>query len=210
MNRKEQKDVPPKHISEKIEIKKIIPDANFPRRDEGRDSDVGMNIELIGRTKNRSDDVFGDINEFRTGLGITPPDGHYIEIHAADDLHLNGYMLASGVKIINPGSTEEVIVPLYKFKDVEDLELPFIGVKIIVKPAVYAHPKSVKSMPSRTDMEFAGTPFEGYGMGPGMYIQNPGSAAYAGDMGAYQQQVSAYGKGTRRPVAAPPRSNHMF
>lgn len=210
---REKKDPGPKHIEGKISFCKLLPNAENPYKE--RPSDVGLDVTLIGRTDNRSEDDTGEVNCFRTGIALTPPKGYYIEMVARSSLHKHGYMLATGTSIIDPEYTGELIVPLYKYKEAEDLELPFRAVQLLVKPAVYAHISMVKSL-GETDRGVMGFGSSGFA-GPssmnqraGAYIQDPMQAGYSGDMQGYQAQVQGYGRGVPRPHAAKPQSNHFF
>ena len=203
---------PVTHIKEKILIQKLRPEAILPYKE--RDSDIGYDITLIGRTENRAEDDMGAVGNFRTGLALTPPKGYFIEMVARSSLHKHGYMLATGVSIIDPEYTGELIVPLYKFKEnAEDLEMPFRAVQLIVRPAIYAYLSMTKTL-ARTGRGAQGFGSTGYmpaGSSEGTYVQDPGSAAYSGDLGAYQTQIAAnYPRGMPRPQAAPLKKNHMF
>jgi hypothetical protein len=118
-----------------VYVKKINPNAEIPYKDEG---EVAWNIDLIGRTDNRIDDVSHDINEFNTGLVISPPSGFYVEVVASQNLYSSGYTLPYNL-IINPNNTEELIVPLYKFRDTSELDFPFQGVKFVLREFIDAY-----------------------------------------------------------------------
>lgn len=207
------------YIEGKIQVQKLHPKAEFPYKENP--SDTCYDITLIGRSENRAEDDTGEVNNFNTGIALTPPQGYYFEMVARSSLHKHGYMLATGTSIIDPGYTGELIVPLYKYKEAEDLEMPFRAVQLILRPVVYAHLESVKTLAStdRGDGAFGSTGFmspqqmmmmQSQGGARGAFIQNPNQSSYVGDMGAYQTQVSQRPTGMRRPHAAPPRSNHMF
>ena len=99
------------------------PDAIYPRKLD--ETDATFPISIVGRTKNRIDDNLQDINEFTVDFTLAPPPGYFIKIHATPNLLLRGYMLAC-TPIINPKDEHSIIkVLLYKFRDSDDLELPF-------------------------------------------------------------------------------------
>lgn len=129
-----------------VYVKKINPNAELPYKDEG---EVAWNIDLIGRTDNRIDDVSHDINEFNTGLVITPPSGFYVEVVADKNLYSSGYTLPYNL-IINPNNTEELIVPLYKFRDTSELDFPFQGVKFVLREFIDAY---VTNAPQQTQQQ---------------------------------------------------------
>lgn len=181
-----------KHIQDKISVQKLHPKAEFPYKE--RVSDVGYNVTLIGRTENRAEDTINDVNEFNTGLNITPPKGYFLEVMVNSSLHKHGYTILGGSIIINPEDTGEVIVPLFKFKDGDDLVLPFKGVQLILRQAVYAHISNV-SVSSQDNMQFLQT---NYMMPSQPRGQDSRRMGYAPNMQTYQQQ-----KGTKT-------GNHMF
>ena len=121
----------------KIYIKavQLHPQAEVPTKDEG---DVGWVITLVGRTENRAEDDFGDMNGFCTGLQLCPPEGHYLEVVALPALYKHGYNLASGSIVIGPNNKDELVIPLMKFREANDLELPIQAVQVIVKASVPA------------------------------------------------------------------------
>jgi len=130
-------------------VVKIHPAADEPMKE--RPSNVAWDVTLIGRYENRVEDNVGDVNYFNTGLQLAAPDGFYFEMSASESLHKAGYMLATGMTIINPDNHGEVLVPLYKFKAGDDIELPFRGVQIVLRPAVYAHALYVPSLDDVAD-----------------------------------------------------------
>lgn len=206
---KDINDKPIEYINGKVSVKLLLPEASFPSKEEGKGGDVGYGVSLVQRSENRSEDTTHEVNNFRTGITLSPPRGYYIEMIATSSLHKHGYFLATGTSIINPGNTGELIVPLYKFKEVSDIELPFRAVQIIVKPAVYSYISSVKNLPSSRNGDGVFLPsFDSSSRGT--YIQDPQNASYPGDMQAYQNQVQGYGRGQVRPQAAGRSNNHMF
>lgn len=128
----------PDYLKEHINVKKLNPIAELPIKD--RPSDIGYDITLIARTDNRAEDNIHDVNMFSTGLMISPPPGYYIEVVAKNSLQRSGYMLATGITIVDPETADdELIVPLYKFKESQDIDLPFRAVQIVLRKAEYAH-----------------------------------------------------------------------
>lgn len=207
------------YIDGKIQVQKLHPKAEFPYKEHS--TDTCFDITLVARSENRAEDDTSEVNNFSTGIALSPPQGYYLEMIAGSSLHKHGYMLATGTSIIDPGYTGELIVPLYKYKEAEDLELPFRAVQLILRPVVHAHLQSVKTLAptDRGDGAFGPTGF----MTPqqimmmqsqnGAFIPNPNQSSYVGDMSAYNSQVqqnTGFRTGVPRPHAAPPRSNHMF
>lgn len=198
------------YIKGVVSVKLLLPEASFPSKEEGRESNIGYDVTLVQRCDNRSEDSTHEVNKFRTGLSLTPPPGYYVEMIARESLHKHGYFLATGTSIIDPGFTGEIIVPLYKYKEVDDLELPFQAVQFVVKPAVYSYMAGVKNLPTRDVGRSAGLEFSTSSIPQGVYIPDMQNSEYGGDMSAYKTQVQSHSKGQPRPQAAPRGNNHMF
>lgn len=115
-----------------ITVNRIHPRAqeNFAycSNSDNNNSSVSRHLTLIGRKDNRADDVLHDVNYFNTGLVFTLPQDTYILITANPALFSMGYMMPSPM-IIDSSCSDEIMVPLYKFKDGEDLELPYDAVQ---------------------------------------------------------------------------------
>jgi dUTP pyrophosphatase len=127
-------------------VKKLNPSAEVPYKE--RPSDIGFDVTLIGRTDNRTEDTTHEVGMFSTGLQIQPPAGYYFQVVARSSLHKAGYVLATGVSIIDPEYTGELLVPLIKFSDnAEDLELPFRAVQLVLCPAIYVIFNLTDTMP---------------------------------------------------------------
>lgn len=124
----------PSHIT----VQTIVPNASLPLKREGYDADVTFSVTLIERKEGRAEDYNNEINSFNTGLIITPPHNYYIEVVGNPLLHKHGYFMPS-TQIINPQNDKELIVDLFKFKDTDDLPIPFEAVFMILKPCTYAH-----------------------------------------------------------------------
>lgn len=127
----------PRYVNKKVFVTKLQATAEFPYLDiEGT---VAYNLTLIARTDSRSEDNHLDINNFHTGIVISSlPEDSYLEIIPHPSLYKNGYMLPGNI-IIDKSHTGEIIIPLYKYKDVECLELPFPAVQFIVREHVPVH-----------------------------------------------------------------------
>jgi len=194
------------HISGKIQVRKSDPHGEFPRREQ--DSQIGRFVYLIGRKDSRAEDDAHEINYFTTGISMCPPADHYIEVVALPEMLKLGYMLPGPI-IISPGNSQELVVPLFKFRECEDIELPIRAVRAIVKPAVYAHLQQVTTMTPTTHNSKEYSSYS-EGRGGSAYIQSPG-AGYTPDMSTYSTKINAsYGQGVPRPHAAPPKGNHIF
>ena len=195
-------EVPPAHIKDNILVQKTHPQAEFPTKE--RSCHVGWEVTLISRTENRAEDETNEINDFGTGIHISPPKGYFLELVACRSLHRHGYMLP-GPLIIEPGNRGELIVPLFKFRETDDLSLPFGAVRLLTRPAIYSHISHSKVQ------RVQNYPMDSSYTSSGPYVQgNPTQMGYSGDMDGYQKQVGNYRPGTRRPHAAPTKGNHMF
>lgn len=164
MSQKSSLDIPGRYVEEKIAVQKLVPDATFPHREHGS-TDVTYDINVTGRTDNRAEDDTQEVNNFTTGLVITPPVGLYAQIIPHPDLHKHGYSLIRNPMIIQPGNTAELIIPLYKFKETEDLELPFPAVQMVVHRFANTHlydvGVSIKRMERLERMEGYGGGYSG-------------------------------------------------
>lgn len=109
---------------------KTSPNAVVPDKGE-RVTDAAYDIEIIGRHENRAEDMFQECNVFTTGLQLKPAPGQFILITAAPSLYKTGYTLMDSPIIINSSDTGELLVPLYKFRETDDLELPYPALRCI-------------------------------------------------------------------------------
>lgn len=112
------------------------PDAETPFKENHKNA--AWEITIVGRSENRAEDVYGDVNNFDTGLVLNAPPNYHLEVIEHPALHKAGYMLTGGPIIINPDNTEELIIPLYKYKESEDIELPFRAALLLLRPTEYA------------------------------------------------------------------------
>jgi hypothetical protein len=117
-------------------------------------SDVIFNVVLINRSDDRAEDDTNAINFFETGLVFKPPPGSYIMLTASYELYNRGYMLPTPV-IINPEDENDVRIPLYKYREGADIELPFTGVQMTVHKAYYPNLMHVTDMVSKASARAA-------------------------------------------------------
>jgi len=118
-----------------IRVTKVHPNAEPPFKE--KESDAGWDITVAARCDNRAEDVYQDINTFATGLIIKPPQHFHLEIFPHPSLYKAGYTL-TGPIVINPQNEDELIIPLLKYKEVEDLELPFRAAIMVLRSTEYA------------------------------------------------------------------------
>ena len=136
----------PQPTSENIEV--CVPrnlGGCFPAK---RNADsASYDVTLVGRKANRIDDRNYDVNDFNTGMWVNPPKGYYLEFRAADVLHGQGYNVMGGSVIIEHAETlTEVTIPLFKFKETSDLQLPCNCMKMILHEICSAHVKRIEDV----------------------------------------------------------------
>lgn len=132
------------YINEKLEFYPMHKSAIAPKK--SHPTDVGWNVYIVNRTDNRVEDTFGEVNKFGTGLQLSPAKGYAVMVYGKDSLSSAGYQLATGVSVIDPSYTGELIIPLIKFKNSDDIDLPYKAVQIVLTPVSYAH-ASQRSVP---------------------------------------------------------------
>jgi len=116
-------------------VAKIHASAELPRKDDPES--VYHVLTLCERMGNRAEDDVGLINEFGIGLTILPPKGYYFEMYGLPTLLKHGYSF-EGPYIIDR-TTGPLVISLLKFKDGDDLELPFEAVMLVPKPHFPIH-----------------------------------------------------------------------
>ena len=126
-------------IKKPFEIQKLRPDAEIPYKEEGNESSATYNITLISRSDGRTEDEINDVNEFETGIVLVPPPGYHIEIVGKNNLYKTGYELVGGTMIIDPETRNALVVPLKKFKEGQDLEMPYQAVQMVIRKTEHAH-----------------------------------------------------------------------
>lgn len=102
---------------------------------KSRHSDVGYDLTLI-RVHKRVNNV---CTMYDTGVQIQLSRGFYGEIVPRSSLIKSGYMLANSVGIIDRSYTGNLYIAVVKVDpDAPDLELPYRGFQLIIRPQVYA------------------------------------------------------------------------
>jgi len=94
-------------------------------------TEVGWKIQLNERTDGRLDDAFGEISMFDTKLILQAPPNYYLEVRGEDELYRLGYYIPGGSLIIQPLDHNEIVIPLIKFMETPDLELPMDVLRVI-------------------------------------------------------------------------------
>lgn len=122
---------------EGLKIKKIHPTAEELTKQNPQDH--AYEITVVGRDENRVEDIQGDVNVFTTGLIIDTPKNSHVEIIEHPQLYKAGYTLQGGLRLYNSNTDGELLIPLFKFKDTEDIELPFRAALLVVRQSEYVH-----------------------------------------------------------------------
>lgn len=123
-------------IRRPIQVTKLHPNGELPQKENL--SDAYYDLSVVTRCDNRTEDIQNDANLFGTGLKLQPPRDYHLEIYEHPELYKTGYSLVGGVRFVNPTDEGEVLLPLMKFKEGEDLELPFKVAVIVVRETQYA------------------------------------------------------------------------
>ena len=120
-------------------------------------SDGNSKILLLARTHVQEDEV-NKITVFETGRSLDVPASVVVQLSASSALLAHGYMLAHGVQIVS--SQGPIAVPLYKFREGPDLELPYDGIQLVVysKPALVFQRKNFQKKAAFEDFNPVPTP----------------------------------------------------
>lgn len=115
----------------KLPIKIISPEASPPTT-----LAKGVwDITLTSRVGDRAEDIINAPNEFSTGLKIRLDDGHTLDFVASPELMGSGYIVYGGTYTVIHSDLDgdELIVPLMKISEGDDIELPTSGVRMILR-----------------------------------------------------------------------------
>lgn len=81
-------------------------------------------ITLVKRCDDRTEDDVGEVNYYDTGICFDQEHKFFnILLEGSADLVQSGYMLVT--KVIEPDSEDTLKVGLYKFRESDDLDLPY-------------------------------------------------------------------------------------
>lgn len=120
-----------------ITVTKYHPDAVDIGDRENFDDPYWV-LPVVTRFENRVDDVLNDVNEFGTGLSLRAPKHYHLEIIEHPQLHKAGYSLVGGPRIITPAAAEqEIVLPLMKFREGDDISLPFEVAIVVMRETQY-------------------------------------------------------------------------
>lgn len=120
-------------------------DAVLPSRAHSKD--VGYDLTAISKYKTFENGVI----LFDTGLGVSPPEGYYLEIVPRSSISKTGWMLANSIGTLDPGYTGNLYIALVKVvPDAPEPSLPFTKCQLVLRKAHYCDVKEVDSL---TDTE---------------------------------------------------------
>lgn len=123
------------HLCESAYFRKLRPDAQEPFKADDNIIEPSWTVTLIGREDNRAEDILNDVNVFTTGITLLPPIGHHFELVPDKSLFSMGYFFP-GPLVLSPNDENEVEIPLIKFKEGDDLSLPFTGCQLVLRETV--------------------------------------------------------------------------
>jgi hypothetical protein len=119
--------------------------ATIPQ-DDGYRKDFGAYpLTILKREGDRSEDKVAEINIFSACCKMMPPANKYLEFVPLPSLLNHGYFMPSAPLLITPG--EEILIPLYKFRDGSDLKLPMVVGHVFLrdsKPFYFHQDKPVR------------------------------------------------------------------
>lgn len=126
-----------------VNVARLSQIAAFPMREDPLSPVYSLTI--VQREDERPEDTAYRVENFMTNLAFNVPKGHYLEITATKNLHVQGYFLACSPLIVTPSDTDELVIPLHKYAETPDLELPSKVLQFVVKKDVPSHCALVKS-----------------------------------------------------------------
>lgn len=181
----------------KIVVKKIQPTSEYPYLD--KPGSCCYNVTLIARTESRSEDNHMEVNNFHTGIAIVSlPPNTYLEFSPHPSLYKNGYTLF-GPMVVDNSYKGEIIVPLYKFRDIECLDLPFPAVQFVVK-------STVNVFIAADEIKKQSDEYSSYGSGGNVIFQSESSGSGRGG----EREIPYKGQSGRGGKTSGKKGNHMF
>jgi len=126
-----------------FQVTKILPSAESITKKNDVTNEVTWDLTIVDRVDNRTEDDVSDINWFNSGLAFRVPSGYHIQVVGNSDLYQMGYFMPHPI-IIGPNDTDQLLIPLFKFKEGDDLQLPFRCAHISLIKTIHA--RSAMSM----------------------------------------------------------------
>lgn len=118
---------------ENIKVGSLLPNAEHPRLTGS--ANTTFVITAVARTEDRLEDEVNQVNEFRTGLVFEVPKGRSAMIFPHPSLARQGYVFGTSPILLDAVPGEELIIPLIKFREIDDLQLPFeVGLIVPLQP----------------------------------------------------------------------------
>ena len=108
---------------------------------------LGYRLALCSRTENRLDDIYGDYNEFGTGLIIRIPVGYHGVITGTDTLVDCGYQMPFPLIITSEDCDREIVVKLQKTLDKPYLDLPLMCLRLVIYKSTNMYSEEVNRQP---------------------------------------------------------------
>ncbi|HSA76257.1 MAG TPA: hypothetical protein VLE02_01810 [Nitrosarchaeum sp.] len=123
-------------IDKKIEFFKMHDGAQTPKK-----ASIYSNwdLYLVSRQDGNTEDTYGEVTKFGTGLQLTIPEGYVGHIVSKSNLASLGYVMATGVQLVYPNNSSEIEISLIKNKNTDDIELPAAVVELSLIPSVKVH-----------------------------------------------------------------------
>ncbi len=138
----------------KISVQVLNQSGIIPQK--ASDDSPGYDMHLVGRKDGRHEDSNYAVNEFTTGIAIQPPSGYYIEIIGMNSLFMQGYNIVGGVYTVDPSHSSELVIPLMKFREVADIQLPCKCLQMILREIIPSHVEKVSSIHIHSDQPTGG------------------------------------------------------
>ena len=123
---------------QKTSANAILPDKEDPTQ-------IGHDITLVSKLNKNVEVGQGELVYYCTDLKLSPPANYHIEMVATDGLIKSGYMLANSPLVIDPNESEDIKVPLLKVNSGPELELPFKGLRMLLRESNHTQVSLIKA-----------------------------------------------------------------
>lgn len=196
-----------------INVTKLSQIAVFPAKRHPDNPYYGLSI--VQREDERPEDTAYRTENFMTNLAFDVPEGHYLEITANKNLHIQGYLLAQGSIIVGPSDNTELIIPLYKYAELPDLDLPSDVLQFTLQKTVPSNCALMKGGASSSSSREA----PGFNSNNSFYQPPDGGRGQRRQDASMQRSQSSYmpdfGDGPSTPSSSsrssrPSSSSHLF
>lgn len=124
----------PPHVSGHVFCKIKLTESNSVIPFKPRESDVGYDLTLIKKHKELSKVC----TLYDTGVQVEVPHGYYCEVVPRSSIIKTGHMMANSIGIIDRSYRGNIYIAIMKIDpDAMELELPFRGFQLILRPQVH-------------------------------------------------------------------------